>query len=167
MSQLFIVYLGGNAPKANIELHDVQFVISETIEDTYEQLRQNWFGTVKGLHLDSYKALKGADGYQISIQDKPQDSDKKLYFVNLGGYAEDKLNELHEFALFVAKDKVEAKKKALKSLLGDSLIKHKDNLMEVDDCLEISKVDGKYIHLTLSNEKYDLKPDWFGYRVIG
>ncbi|MBK2094587.1 DUF1543 domain-containing protein [Francisella philomiragia] len=167
MSQLFIVYLGGNAPKANIELHDIQFVIGDTIEDTYEQLRQNWFGTVKGLHLDSYKALKGADGYKISIQDKPQKSDKKLYFVNLGGYDESKLNELHEFALFVAADKTEAKEKAKKSLLKNSLHQHKDNLMEVDDCLELSSIDGKYIHLIPSDEKYDLKPDWFGYRVIG
>ncbi|AHH47228.1 hypothetical protein X557_08060 [Francisella tularensis subsp. holarctica PHIT-FT049] len=36
MSQLFIVYLGGSAPKANIELHDVQFVIADNIEGTYE-----------------------------------------------------------------------------------------------------------------------------------
>lgn len=167
MSQLFIVYLGGSAPKGNIELHDVQFVIGNTIEDTYEQLKQNWFGTVKGLHLDSYKAIKGADGYKISIQNKPQNFDKKLYFVNLGGYDESKLNELHEFALFVAADKAEAKEKAKKSLLKTSLHQHKDNLMEVDDCLELSSIGGKYIHLNPSDEEYDLKPDWFGYRVIG
>ncbi|AHH47227.1 hypothetical protein X557_08055 [Francisella tularensis subsp. holarctica PHIT-FT049] len=39
--------------------------------------------------------------------------------------------------------------------------------MEVDDCLELSKVDGKYIHLTPSDKEYDLKPYWFGYKVIG
>lgn len=167
MSQLFIVYLGGSAPKANIELHDVQFVIGNTIEDTYEQLRQNWFGTVKGLHLDSYKAVKGADGYKISIQDKPQNFNKKLYFVNLGGYDESKLNKLHEFALFVAADKAGAKEKAKKSLLKNSLYQHKDNLMEVDDCLELSSIDGEYIHLIPSDKEYELKPDWFGYRVIG
>ena len=167
MSQLFIVYLGGSAPKANIELHDIQFVIANTIEDTYEQLRQNWFGIVKGLHLDSYKTVKGADGYQISLQDKPQSFDKKLYFINFGGYDESKLNELHEFGLFVAKDKAEAKEKAKKSLLKNSLHQHKDNLMEVDDCLELSSIDGKYIHLTPNDEEYNLKPDWFGYRVIG
>ncbi|KFJ43954.1 DUF1543 domain-containing protein [Francisella philomiragia] len=157
MSQLFIVYLGESAPKANIELHDVQFVIGNTIEDTYEQLRQNWFGTVKGLHLDSYKALKGADGYKISIQDKPQNFNKKLYFVNLGGYDESKLNELHEFALFVAADKTEAKEKAKQSLLKNFLHQHKDNLMEVDDCLELSSIGGKYIHLTSSDEEYNLR----------
>ena len=167
MSQLFIVYLGGSAPKANIELHDIQFVVGDVIEDTYEQLRNNWFGTVKGLHLDSYKALKGADGYQISLEDKPQYSDNKLYFVNLGGYDENKLNELHEFALFVAKDKKKAKEKAIASLLNGSELKHKDNLMEVDDCLELDSIDGKYVHLHSSDESFDLKPDWFGYRVIG
>ncbi|MWY93734.1 DUF1543 domain-containing protein, partial [Francisella tularensis] len=75
--------------------------------------------------------------------------------------------ELHEFALFVAADKTEAKEKAKQSLLKNSLHQHKDNLMEVDDCLELSKVDGKYIHLTPSDKEYDLKPYWFGYRVIG
>jgi len=121
MSQLFIVYLGGGASKANIELHDIQFVAGDTIEDTYEQLRNNWFGIVKGLHLDSYKAVKGADGYKISLETKPHNSNKNLYFVNLGGYDENKLNELHEFALFVASDKNEAKKKAIDSLLTKSI----------------------------------------------
>ena len=101
----------GSAPKSNIELHDIQFVVGETIENTYEQLRKNWFGTIKGLHLDSYEAIKGADSYQISIQDKLQDSDKKLYFVNLGGYDKSKLNELHEFGLFVAQLKQKQKRK--------------------------------------------------------
>ena len=167
MSQLFIVYLGGSATKANIELHDIQFVIGDKIEDTYEQLRNNWFGTIKGLHLDSYKAIKGADNYRISLESEPQVLNKKLYFVNLGGYHKDKLNELHEFALFVARDKAEAKKKAIDNLLNASLIKHKDNVMEVEDCLELNSVDGKYIHLHRSDGSFDLKPDWFGYRVIG
>ncbi len=58
MNKLFIVYLGGSAPKANIELHDIQFVVGNTIEDTFEQLRSNWFGTVKGYILIITKLLK-------------------------------------------------------------------------------------------------------------
>jgi len=54
MPKLFLVYLGGRAPRANIELHDVQFVAGDSIEDTFEQLRKRWFGTVRGLHLDAY-----------------------------------------------------------------------------------------------------------------
>ncbi|MDE5014440.1 DUF1543 domain-containing protein, partial [Francisella tularensis subsp. holarctica] len=94
-------------------------------------------------------------GYQISIQDNPQNADKKLYFVNLGGYDASKLNELHEFALLVYADKTEAKEKAKQSLLKNTLHQHTDNLNEVDDCLERSKVDCKYIHLTPSDKQYD------------
>ena len=58
MNKLFMVYLGGSAPKANIEVHDIQFVVADKIEDTYDQLKSNWFGNITGLHLDSYKEIK-------------------------------------------------------------------------------------------------------------
>ena len=162
-----MVYLGGSAPKANIELHDIQFVVADKIEDTFEQLKANWFGNIAGLHLDSYKEVKGADGYRIILQDDPQESENNLYFINLGGYQQDKLSELHEFSLFVAHNESDAKHKAKASLLKNALNKHKDNLMEVDECLTVSSVNGKYIHLQKSEETFDLKPDWFGYNVIG
>lgn len=167
MSKLFMVCLGGSAPKANIELHDLQFVVADKIEETYEQLKRNWFGNINGLHLDSYKEIRGADGYRIMLQDKPQVSEKNLYFVNLGGYQKDTLYELHEFALFVAGSEAEAKNKAKASLLKNVFHQHKDNLKEVDDCLKIRSVYGKYIHLEKSEETFDLQPDWFGYNVIG
>ena len=63
MVKLFMVYLGGMSLGANIEIHDVQFVAAQTIEDTYPLLRKHWYGTPKGLHLDSYKDLMGTDGY--------------------------------------------------------------------------------------------------------
>ncbi|MCE0495448.1 DUF1543 domain-containing protein [Vibrio salinus] len=167
MDKLFMVYLGGSAPKATIELHDIQFVVADKIENTYEQLKANWFGRTKGLHLDSYKEIKGADGYRISLENEPQLNEKKLYFVNLGGYQKDKLNELHEFGLFVAGSATEAKKRAKESLLQNVSHQHKDNLMEVDDCLQIGSINGKYIHLHESEESFGLTPDWFGYNLIG
>ena len=167
MSKLFMICLGGSAPKANIELHDIQFVVADKIEDTYDQLKYNWFGNIQGLHLDSYKEIKGADGHKISLHDEPQNFEKSLYFVNLGGYQKDKLTELHEFALYVAGSENEAKNRAKDCLLNNVLHKHKDNLMEVDGSLNISAVNGKYIHLHKSEEIFNLEPDWFGYKVIG
>ena len=41
---LYLVVVGGRSPKANIELHDVRWVIGSKIEDTYDQLRNDWFG---------------------------------------------------------------------------------------------------------------------------
>jgi len=55
---LFLVVLGGRVKKANIELHDVRWVVGSKIEDTYEILRKDWFGSLKGLHIDSYKKIK-------------------------------------------------------------------------------------------------------------
>ena len=54
---LFLVVIGGRAPKANIELHDVRWVIGSKIEDTFDSLRKNWFGSNEGLHIDSYKKI--------------------------------------------------------------------------------------------------------------
>ena len=33
---LFLVVVGGRSPKANIELHDVRWVIGSKIEDTFD-----------------------------------------------------------------------------------------------------------------------------------
>ena len=35
---LFIVVLGGRSLKGNIEIHDVRWVVGESIEDTFPQL---------------------------------------------------------------------------------------------------------------------------------
>ena len=65
---LYLVVLGGKANKANIELHDVRWVVGSRIEDTYDTLRKDWFGSPKGLHIDSYKKIKYLDGYKINLR---------------------------------------------------------------------------------------------------
>ena len=72
---LYLVVLGGRAKKANIELHDVRWVVGSKIEDTYDSLRNDWFGSPKGLHIDSYKKIKHVDGYKINLINF--ESDKK------------------------------------------------------------------------------------------
>ena len=52
---LYLVVLGGRAEKANVELHDVRWVVGSKIEDTFDTLRNDWFGSSKGLQIDSYK----------------------------------------------------------------------------------------------------------------
>ena len=118
---LYLVVLGGRANKANIELHDVRWVIGSRIEDTYEVLRRDWFGTSEGLHIDSYKKINYIDGYKINlinVQNKQlknnkysykNTSNKNLWFVNIGGYDPSSMQEKHEFGLVVASDKFEAK----------------------------------------------------------
>ena len=64
---LYLVVLGGRAKKANIELHDVRWVVGSKIEDTFNTLRKNWFGSPEGLHIDSYKKIRSIDGYKINL----------------------------------------------------------------------------------------------------
>lgn len=166
--KLFMVYLGGAAGNSNIEVHDIRFVAGNEITDTYQTLRTNWFGHQKGLHIDSYVEITNIDGYQVSlVADKPQ-TDQRLYFVNLGGYKDSSLAEQHEFGLFVAKNKTEAKQRAKESLLMDTKKQHKDDLYDVDDCTEISIDNGRYyVQLRKGGEPQPLKPHWYGYKVIG
>ena len=65
---LYLVVVGGRIPKANIEVHDVRWVIGSKIEDTYDILRKDWFGDIDGLHIDSYKKIYSVDGYKIKIK---------------------------------------------------------------------------------------------------
>ena len=44
--------VGGRSPKANIELHDIRWIIGSRIEDTFDQIRSDWFGASKGFHID-------------------------------------------------------------------------------------------------------------------
>ena len=183
---LFLVVIGGKAPKANIELHDVRWVVGSKIEDTFNSLRVSWFGSPEGLHIDSYKKIKSVDGYKINLINIEEDkfkknnlhedskNKKKLWFVNLGGYEKNSMQERHEFGLVVAKNSRDAKKIAKsKWLLGFTKI-HKDNLFsfenisDVDNCEVIQTIDNWRIDLTSEVDYKEEKnsPDWFGYMRI-
>lgn len=164
---LFMVYVGGRAGNANIELHDVRFVAGESIEDTYPALRQQWFGEPHSLHLDSYMTVRNVDGYRVLLSEKPDTQKEKLFFVNLGGYDPAEIAELHAFGLFVATSSGAAKTRAKECLLAGSHSRHKDDLYNVDDCLSVERVNRYFIRLAKGGEAQPQKPDWFGYRPIG
>ncbi|MBZ9612553.1 DUF1543 domain-containing protein [Rheinheimera maricola] len=165
--QLFLVYLGGTAPGANIELHDIRFVAADKIEDTHALLCQQWFGTVKGLHIDSYMQITHIDGFAVSLQRTAAQCADKLFFVNFGGYYPDKIAEQHDFMLCVASSAQDAKAKAKRMLLTDADSPHKDDLLELDECVAIEQLQGWYVHLTPSGQSQPMRPDWSGYKVIG
>ncbi len=110
---LFMFYVGGNAGKSNIEVHDIQFVVARTPE-AWPALREAWFGDADKIHIDGYSRINWADGYEVTLARTPAHGGVKLFFVNAGGYRSDTTAELHEFGLFAASDAREAKEKALK-----------------------------------------------------
>ncbi|HEX4265030.1 MAG TPA: DUF1543 domain-containing protein [Verrucomicrobiae bacterium] len=165
MKKLLAVYLGGRADRCNTELHDVVFVVSESVETAYEQLMDKWFGDPLRLHVDSWMELKIVDGHRISLTTQPGGSHKKLYFINLGAYQPGQFTELHANAFLVATSEAEVKQRAKSHLLRGALSVHTDDLYDVDDCLEIAEVDGLHVHLEETSEAATLDPQ-NGYHVI-
>ena len=183
---LYLVVLGGRAKKANIELHDVRWVVGSKIEETFNTLRKDWFGSPKGLHIDSYKKIKYIDGYKINLINfesykidakqlvKKNNSKKNLWFVNIGGYNPTSMQEKHEFGLVAASTELEAKSIAKSKWLIGCKKKHKDDiaslemLLRCDDCELIKKIGKWEIELIPDNNviKENNYPDWYGYKKI-
>ncbi|MQT60838.1 DUF1543 domain-containing protein [Pseudomonas sp. FSL R10-0399] len=145
---LFVVMLGGKHPRAKIEVHDVVFAIADSLEATYPQLRQGWFGNPAGLHIDAWMRVDGVDGWKVELSPlAPLPGSPRLYFINLGGYEANTFGEAHHYLLVVAQDKNLAKSRARQHMLKHWQQAHTDALLDVDDCLPIDQVSGRYIHL--------------------
>lgn len=156
--KLFAVYLGGTVAKGRIEVHDVQFVAGARIEDCYQDLLANWFGDLKGMHLDSVLHLDIVDGYQIVLTDALVDNQgHALYYVNLGAYQPGVFGEYHEHVFLVARSAKEAKIRA-KERIQHLAKPHKDALVDVDDCIELSQANGLRIQLVPSSEESKQTP---------
>lgn len=167
---LFLVVLGGRAEGAHIELHDVRFVAGDTLEATLPTLRRQWFGRRRGLHIDSYMAVRQVGSFTVELRREPFQGAERLWFVNVGGYQPHLLAEEHAFTLEVATTAAGAKQMALGHCLPEALSRHKDDLQAleaVDDCLPLMAVGGWQVHLLPATEPAPpLRPDWFGYRPI-
>ena len=150
--KLFAVFLGGRAEKCNTELHDVVFTCGNKIEETYFDLIDKWFGFPDRLHIDSWVDLTYVDGYKISLSEKKMNNNKKLYFINLGGYDPKKFEELHESRFFIGEDERKIKRRAKKSLLIGFDQVHTDDIYYVDDCIEIKKVFFIFLILKILNK---------------
>lgn len=150
---LYAVMLGGKHPKANIEVHDVVFAVGDSLQDVYPQLKQQWFGAAKGLHIDAWMAIDGIEQYQVHLSPvAPDPAVPRLYFINLGGYLPDEFGEAHHYVLIVAQSKMQARGRARGFFKKVEVLKiwqqpHVDAVLEVDDCVLVDQVAGQFVHL--------------------
>ncbi len=182
---LFLVVLGGRTRQSHVELHDVRWVAGERIDDTFSDLKQQWFGSRRGLHIDSYVAMHCVDGYAIELKrvgqrqsqsqfNTAEAQEQRLWFVNMGAYEADSLQELHHCGCVVAPTAEAAKARARQRWLCGALHQHKDDLHAmdrlggIDDCLPIESLQGWQVHLVPAPDQTSctFKPDWVGYKPI-
>ncbi len=148
MPKLYIVLLGGRHPRARIEVHDIAFATGEQLADTWPQLRQHWFGSQDGLHVDAWMEITGLDGHRLSLTGStPAAGEPRLYLVNLGGYVASEFGEAHRYLPVCARDAAEAKRKAKAQAPGHWDKPHSDAVVDVDDCLLIDVVNGQHLQL--------------------
>ena len=145
---LIACVLGGIAPAAKTELHDVAFAVGDSLEAVHEQLLDGWFGDPRGLHVDAWCFLESVEGYRVALSRTPPDNGLHLYFINIGGYRPGVFGEHHAWGFFGAPDKTEAKARAKRTLLRKHEETHKDDLYEIDDCLQVGDIAGWHVHLT-------------------
>lgn len=160
--KLFAVYVGGRAKGANIEVHDMRFIVAETIGKTYAALRRQWWGLPETLHLDAWAELSQADGYAVTLKPEPSTGAEKLYYVNLGGYEHGNFTELHHNMFVVAESEQKAKRKALAQVRHWDA-PHKDDLYEAEECFCLNDVlgdvaAGQGLHIHLQHNGGDAYP---------
>src|SRR5579875_3746132 len=133
--RLIACVLGGTAPGARTELHDVAFAVGESLEAVHAQL------------LDGWCFLDSVAGYRVQLSHTPPSNGLHLYFINIGGYRPGVFGEQHAWGFFGAPNKAEAKARAKRSLLQGHDEIHKDDLHEIDDCLQVGRVGEWHVHL--------------------
>lgn len=150
--KLFAIYIGGELEGANIELHDMRFVVAPTIAETYDALRRQWWGVPKSLHIDCWAAIDHADGYDVTLSPMPFSGPERLYYVNLGGYAPGDFLEQHKNVFVVADSVPKAKARALASVTGWREA-HRDDMFEAEQAIAIGASGSAlplHVHLTSS-----------------
>lgn len=110
--KLFMILLGSKAPGRLVEQHDFFFGLSTSLKLLLPEMQSYWPEAGKSLHIDGWREVTNVDGYQVTIipADQHQPTDKRLFFVNLGGYQENKLEEQHYTLLTVQEDRKSAVK---------------------------------------------------------
>lgn len=166
MNQLYQFYLGIQMPHANLELHDVQFVVAPEPQAAFAGLKRIWAHTGARLHIDAWREINWVAGYDVLLCNRPCAGRAKLFFVNVGAYRPGDLAEWHAFDLFVAQDEHDAKQQALGTLLPHAHLQHKDNLNEVDNILKLNQFDDVFVHLQANPSGQALPIGFQGYLPI-
>ena len=136
--KLFAVYVGGELPGANIELHDMRFVAAPSILDTHDELRRQWWGASDSLHIDCWAEINCVDGYDVALRPQPYLGAEKLFYVNLGGYDRIDFAEKHK-NLFVVADSVTAAKARALASVRHWQAAHRDDFYEAEQAFSLDK----------------------------
>ncbi|PZR30791.1 MAG: DUF1543 domain-containing protein [Azospira oryzae] len=157
-----MLLLGSRAPGRHVEQHDFFFGIAAQLKDLIPEIKKFWPEAGNNIHVDAWREVNAVDGYQVRVVPKEHESGsgKKLFFINLGGYQENKFEEQHYTVLTVKEDRAaafrEAKQtwffkhthfKGANSHIDDKYGIDVDNLYEIKDMLTAAQKEKYKIEL--------------------
>ena len=159
-----MLLLGSKAPGRHVEQHDFFFGIAESLKELVPDIKKFWPEAGEKIHIDGYREVNEVDGYRVTIhprEESIEDPKVKLFFINLGGYQENKFEEQHYVVLTVKPDRTAAFNEAKDTLFfkhnhfkgANSHIDDKygidvDDLYEIDELLTSAQKTKYKIHLT-------------------
>ncbi|MCZ4224236.1 DUF1543 domain-containing protein [Pedobacter rhodius] len=170
--KLFMLLLGSKAPKRNVEQHDYFFGIANSLKELVPQIKAFWPEAGNSIHIDGWREVNNVNGYQVKVIPKEANkntSDRKLFFINLGGYQSGKLEEQHYIVLTVQDNRANAVQDSKKTVFfktnsikgANSHVDEKygidvDDIYKVEDILE-AHLKEKY-HISIE-QGFDLPED--------
>jgi hypothetical protein len=148
--KLFMLLIGCKPPGRHTEQHDVFFGIAPTLQELVPQIEAFWPEPEK-LHIDAWREVNTVESYRVSVSPKSNNGElqhkHKLFFINLGGYQENKFEEQHYVLLTVKENRSSAFKQAKQTLFfqhnhfpgAESHIDDKYGI-DVDDLYQVEEI---------------------------
>ena len=150
--KLYMVLLGCKPEGRHVEQHDVFFGIATTLKALVVEMEAFWPGSGK-LHIDAWREVNSVEDYKIQVLLRNKTNEQsavpgqKLFFINLGGYQQNKFEEQHYTLLTVKPDSAAAMKEAKQSLFFKNnhfgkAVSHIDDKygIDVDELYEIEEI---------------------------
>ena len=164
--KLYMVMLGATPKGRLTEQHDIFFGIGSSLTELLPEMIAFWPEAEGKFHIDCWREVTFVDGCAIEIisRETGNESAKKLFFLNLGGYKENEFEEYHYKLLSVSENISSATKKSKQT----AFYKHfsfkdefsKGGLSHIDDKYGIDVDDAFNVEDILSEkdkEKFQLK----------
>ena len=121
--KLYMLLIGSKAPNRNVEQHDYFFGIANSLKELVPEIKAFWPEAGASIHVDGWREVNKVGDYEVKVISKEtvlSSPEKKLFFINLGGYQAGKLEEQHYIVLTVQDDRTLAVQEAKKTVFFKS-----------------------------------------------
>src|ERR1700744_3323223 len=147
--KLYMILLGCVPPGRHTEQHDVFFGIATSLNELVPEIKAFW-PEPERIHIDAWREVTVVEGHRVDIVPRTggdNSQNKKLFFINLGGYLENRFEEQHYVVLTVKPDRGAAIKEAKQTFFYqhnhfEKAVSHVDDKygIDVDDLYQIEDI---------------------------